>query len=398
LLLQREVVICCGTGGVGKTTISAAIALFAAQHGRRALVCTIDPAKRLANSLGISEIGNEETEVSRQRFADHGLTINGSLWAMMLDTKRTFDRLIERYSPSEKIRDEIFDNRFYQSLTNQLSGTQEYSAMEKLYELYTEGRYDLLVLDTPPSKYAVDFLKAPTRVTNFLEGNVIKWFVKPYFSAGRVGFNLFKKGTRVVLEWLEDLFGLQLLKDISVFFQIFSGLYDGFRERAEQVKALLRQREATAFFLVSGSSGIAVEGSRAFLQELRSFRMPVEAVIVNRVHRNYLQNDRAGRLLGEVACSPERMGDVKKKIERAVGRDKVAASMVGKLVENFINFQGLAEADESNVRLLRSDTDADMIFKEIPCFDTDVYELGGLSKINHYLFEGSLPGSQTTMR
>src|SRR5215211_1452880 len=185
LLDGKRIVICAGSGGVGKTTTSAALAMGMAAQGLRVAVVTIDPAKRLANALGLEQLGNEPHLVDPGRFRPHGVEMRGELWAMMLDAKRTFDEVIERLAPDDATRDEILANRIYKQLSSAVAGSQEYTAMSKLYELDQEGGYDLLVLDTPPSRNALDFLDAPSRLTRFFQGRAIKMFVRPGTIVGR---------------------------------------------------------------------------------------------------------------------------------------------------------------------------------------------------------------------
>ena len=235
LLDGQEVCICAGSGGVGKTTTSAAIAMGMAAQGKKVAVLTIDPAKRLANSLGLPELGNEERLVDPERFAEHGIEMKGELWAMMLDAKRTFDDLVERHAPDEQTRDRILQNRIYQEISNAMAGSQEYMAMEKLYELHQEARYDLLVLDTPPTRHALDFIDAPERMTRFIEGRSLQFFLKP----GRLGVKVLGRSGGMLFSVLKRITGIDLLQDLSEFFQSFGDMAEGFSERAQRVKELL---------------------------------------------------------------------------------------------------------------------------------------------------------------
>src|SRR5690349_21133178 len=216
-------VICAGSGGVGKTTTAAAVALGLAQQGKKVAVVTIDPAKRLATALGLDALGNEPHRVECEA--------DGELWAMMLDAKRTFDELIEHLAPDARTRDEVFENRIYQQLSTAVAGSQEFTAIAKLYELDAAGEWDVLILDTPPSRNALDFLDAPTRLTKFFQGRAIRMFLKP---AG-----LFGRGTGLVFSVLRRITGVDLLRDLSAFFHALSGMIDGFTERARRVGALL---------------------------------------------------------------------------------------------------------------------------------------------------------------
>src|SRR5215218_5587314 len=217
LLDGKRIVICAGSGGVGKTTTSAALAMGMAAQGLRVAVVTIDPARRLANALGLEQLGNEPHLVDPERFAPHGVGMEGELWAMMLDAKRTFDEVIERLAPDVATRDEIFDNRIYQQLSSAVAGSQEFTAIAKLFELDQEGDYDLLVLDTPPSRNALDFLDAPGRLKGFFQGRAIRMFLRP---AG-IGGKIIGRGTGMVFSVLKRVTGVDLLEDLSVFFRSF---------------------------------------------------------------------------------------------------------------------------------------------------------------------------------
>src|SRR3712207_1273533 len=199
----KRVVICAGSGGVGKTTTSAALALGLAARGLRVAVVTIDPAKRLADALGLEELGNEPRLVDPERFAGHGIEVRGELWAMMLDAKRTFDELIERLAPDDAARDEVLANRIYQELSSAVAGSQEFTAVAKLYDLTQSERFDVIVLDTPPSRNALDFLDAPDRLTNFFEGRALRAFLAPTGLAARVA----RRGTSDAFSWLKRLTG-----------------------------------------------------------------------------------------------------------------------------------------------------------------------------------------------
>ena len=211
--------ICAGSGGVGKTTTSAAIAMGLAARGSRVAVVTIDPARRLADALGLDELGNDPALVDPSRFAEGGVELTGELWAMTLDPKRTFDELIERLAPDDETRDEILDNRIYQQLSGAVAGSQEFTAVAKLYDLHNSGRFDVLVLDTPPSRNALDFLDAPDRLTGFFDGRALKLFLAPTGLAARA----MGRGTGVVFGVLSRLTGVDLLDDLSVFFRALGG-------------------------------------------------------------------------------------------------------------------------------------------------------------------------------
>jgi len=264
--LDGGIVICAGPGGVGKTTVSAAIALEGALRGRETVVVTIDPAKRLADALGLEELSNEPRRVPEARFREAGLP-PAPLDAMMLDTKTTFDDLVHRYAKTGERAELILGNRFYQAISGALSGTHEYMAMEKLYELHASGRYDLIVIDTPPTRNALDFIEAPKRMTSFLEGRLLKWFLLPAIGGGRGVFRAMNLAAVTFLRVVQKVIGADALKDTADFFANFEGMYEGFKERAQEVYELLR-RNVTRFVVVVSPTDHAVEAGRQ--QKVRS--------------------------------------------------------------------------------------------------------------------------------
>jgi len=238
-LLEPRVTVCVGCGGVGKTTVAAAFALEAARCGRNVLVLTIDPARRLADALGVEELGNVPQMLPREILAQLGVPKTGCLSAMMLDMKRTFDDLVERFAEDAATRDRILRNPIYQHVSDALAGSVEYSAMEKVYELSEGGGFDLVVVDTPPAQHALDFLDAPRRLLEFLDSRLVQMLIHPAFAAGRFGVRLFQRGTQRMLHLIERISGVGFLEDISEFLLAFEGMAEGFRERAARVRALL---------------------------------------------------------------------------------------------------------------------------------------------------------------
>lgn len=281
-LASSDVLITVGSGGVGKTTLAAAIALRAAMEGKGSLVCTIDPARRLANSLGLEALGNAETEIAEGTFAKAGLAPRAPMRAMMLDMKRTWDELIERRAPPDK-REKILNNRFYQSLSSALAGSQEYVAMEKLWELRTQRDYPLIVLDTPPTAHALDFLDAPNRILDFLDNDASKWLLTPALAAGKFGLRLFNLGGSYVAKTIARFTGTETLQQLADFMLNISGMNEGFRERAHQTRALL-EAETTSFLLVTGPMPERLDEAVYFHTLLQQNKMRVAAIAVNRVH------------------------------------------------------------------------------------------------------------------
>ena len=277
-----RIVVCCGSGGVGKTTTSAALALRAADRGRRTAVLTIDPARRLAQALGLTALGNEPHRVDGVPAPTNGSEAPGELHAMMLDMRRTFDEMVQSHATPERA-DAILANPFYQTISTSFSGTQEYMAMEKLGQLAASGAWDLIVVDTPPSRSALDFLDAPQRMSNFLDGRMIRLLSSPARAGGRglrkvlgAGFSLFAKAVSTIL-------GGQLLADASAFVQAFDTMFGGFRERATATYALLRS-PGTAFVVVAAPEPDALREAAYFVDRLRSEDMPLAGLVLNRTH------------------------------------------------------------------------------------------------------------------
>ena len=281
-LLQRHVIACVGAGGVGKTTLAAAIALCAARRGRRVLVLTIDPARRLADALGVGALGPEPREIARTLLDRLGVPPHGALSAMMLDMKRTFDELLTRFAPDPAARERILANRIYQHVSDALAGSTEYSAMEKVHEMSERPEFDLVVLDTPPSAHALDFLEAPERLIGLLDSRFVQLLLHPALSAGRLGLRLFQRGTHQAFALIERITGFGFLEDVSEFLLAFEGMSDGFRRRAEGVRRLLFGPE-TAFVLAASPSGESVAHAHDLLTRLEAHGANVVGVVVNRM-------------------------------------------------------------------------------------------------------------------
>ena len=316
VLAGKEICICAGSGGVGKTTSSASIALGMAVRGKKVAVLTIDPAKRLADSLGLPELGNEERRVDVEG--------SGELWAMTLDAKRTFDELIERHAPDERTRDAVLSNRVYQELSSAVAGSQEYMAMEKLYELHQDGRYDLLVLDTPPTRSALDFLEAPQKLAAFIDSRALRVFTAP----GRLGLRAVGRGSGLALAVMRRATGFDLLEDLAEFFESFGGMSRGFRERAERVGGLLADRRTT-FLLVTSPRLSSMDEAVHFHQRIRAAELPFGAFIVNRMHE----------------VPPDATTE---------GLDELVGGALARSIEaNLNDYRRLAERDRANVEVLR---------------------------------------------
>ena len=375
ILEGKRICICAGSGGVGKTTTSAAIAAGMAARGKKVAVLTIDPAKRLADSLGLPELGNTERRVDPALFERHGIDARGGeLWAMMLDAKATFDEVVAKHAPDAETRDRILSNRIYRELSNALAGSQEYMAMERLFELHQEDRYDLLVLDTPPSRNALDFLDAPRRLTQFIEGRSLQLFLRPT----GIGMRVFGRGTSMMFSVLRRVTGMDLIEDISEFFQAFSGMVGGFQERAKRVNELLGDKRSS-FLVVCAPQGEPISEAVYFHRKLVEAGLPFGGVIVNKVHAGY-----------DIEESPE---EVASELESLLGDGGLAR----RAADNLADFRRLSARDGRNIGRLSREMRARAVIC-VPYLDEDVHDLGGLMEVNRYLFpteEREAPAAQT---
>ncbi len=351
LVTSRSVLVCCGPGGVGKTTVAGVLALEGARQGRRAVVLTVDPAKRLADALGLSHLPNWPHRVKGPW--------PGELWALMLDTRGTFDALVTKYSRTQSQAQAILANRFYKNMAEGLSGIQEYMAIEKLFELHDEQRFDLIVVDTPPTRNALDFLDAPRRLTNFIDNRFYKFLMTP----ARSGLKAVNIATAVVLRTISKVVGSEVVSDAVTFFQAFEGMEEGFRERAVRMRKLLRD-SGTAFVLVASPRRDAVREVGFFAEKLREGGMPVKGLVVNRTHPRF----------GTGLAEADR--------ERA---RTLAGTPLGPLYENLADFSQMAGAEEAHIASLMKKVGAPSAAM-VPELSSDVHDLDGMAQIARYLF------------
>ena len=293
VVAQSHVIVCCGSGGVGKTTTAAVIALHAALQGRKTVVVTIDPARRLADALGLDSLTNEPAQIP-------GLPEgSGEMWAMMLDTKATFDGLVRRYAADSNQTEQILENSFYRNISTSLSGTQEYMASEKLYELAIESNYDLVVVDTPPTRNALDFLEAPRRLAKFLDHRIYKVLMLP--TRGIV--KAVNVAAQTLLRSISKVVGTEVIADAIAFFGAFEGMEQGFKERAAEVDSLLSQPD-TAFILIASPHADTMAEAQFFAARLRELKITVRALIVNRMQPRFGDNHSPEDLAERYAGTP----------------------------------------------------------------------------------------------
>lgn len=363
LLERKKVLICCGSGGVGKTTTSAALALYASSLGYKTIVLTIDPAKRLANSLGIQKIDFQEKEIPKAELKRAGIAAKAPLFAMMLDTKRTFDDLILKYAPSEEKAQSILQNKLYQHLSNMIAGSQEYMAMEKLYEVVQERDYDLVVLDTPPSRHALDFLDAPGKMSAMVGDSVMKWFLKPSLFVSKNSLQLLDRSVKRVFKTFDKVAGFEFLQDLSQMLVSVSGLLEGFQERAQKVELLLHDKD-TGFLLVAAPQPIPLREAEYFYRKIQDSSLPFAGFIFNRV-----------QLMPETG--------------KAIPAN-LKSKTRSEYQEMVYLFKSLAHRDEVEIEDFQRRMDFSrhgFVFKIMPQLERDVHDLGGLYELGQNLFE-----------
>ena len=374
--LERRVVVCVGCGGVGKTTVAAAIALEAARAGRRALVLTIDPARRLADALGVESLGNQPEPLPREALTALGVPAEGSLSALMLDMKRTFDDLVARFAESDAARDRVLANPIYRHVSDALAGSVEYSAMEKVYELSRSDAYDTLVVDTPPSQHALDFLDAPERLLEFLDSRLVQLWIHPAMAAGRLGFRWFGWGSRRALGLIERITGIGFLEDVSEFLMAFEHMSEGFRARAREVRALMRGPEA-AFVLVASPESGSVEQAQRFLERLEAGDVRVAGIVANRVR--VWPN---GSPAGVEATDPTDAARLAHALAEQEGESFPAARAARAAIDAAARYAALVRRDATALAALREHAEKrGSFFRVVPELFDDVHDLSSLERI-----------------
>lgn len=378
IIEKHNVVVCVGSGGVGKTTTSAVVALHAALAGRKTMVLTIDPARRLANSLGITGIDHKETRISLSEQLEIDIDPKGELWAMMLEMKHAFDQMVKRNTGDFQAVDRILSNKFYHYFSSSLAGSQEYSAVEQLHELHVQGRYDLLVLDTPPTQHALDFLNAPARVHEALESSALQWMFRPALASGKIGLGVVKFGARFIRRTLGKLTGGNLLEDMSVFLESLAPLMDGYRERAGRVQEILHN-PTTVFLVVTTLDPLTLSDATFLGGKLEEQSAHFGGYIVNRVHQPTV-------LEGEQWPQREELTELLLSLPgaRYMTRHNLrqtAASML----RNGGDFTRLADKDREMLAQLLSEQQVPVF--PIPFYSRDIHSLKGLNRVRRDLFD-----------
>jgi anion-transporting ArsA/GET3 family ATPase len=375
LLAAKEIAIVCGPGGVGKTSMAAAAAAGAAARlGGKVLVVTVDPARRLADALGVAGLGNLEREVPAKRLAAAGLQLRGGLWAAMLDTKQSWDDLVLRHAPDEETAYRILENRLYDNITARFVQSHDYIAMERLHEIHRSGVYDLIVVDTPPSRNAIDFIEAPRRMAEFFGSRLLRWLTMPYRLGGKRGARMVNLASRPFYQVADRILGSQFLEDIGEFFLNFQSMYDGFVERARAVERLLRDRRTT-FVVVSTLEPAPVREAEFFVSALDERRLHLGALVLNKTLPGYFLRGE-GETTARALCGAP---------EAAV--DGLDAPTVGRVLhtvgESFLNFSVVAKREAE----LRAELAAapDLVLS-VPYFEADVHDLAGLARMGDHLF------------
>jgi anion-transporting ArsA/GET3 family ATPase len=377
-----RIAVCCGSGGVGKTTTAAVIAIEGARRGRKSVVVTIDPAKRLANALGLDGLTNEPRVIDPSRWDPGGDRVGGGeLSAMMLDTKSTFDGLVTRYAESDAQAQRILANNFYRNISGALSGTQEYMAMEKLHELYEDGGFDLIVVDTPPSRHALDFLDAPARLLRLLNNPIFRVLMVP----ARTGLRIAGAAVQAFIRTVSRVIGAEVVDDIVAFFRSFEGMEEGFRTRAARVVEILGQSE-TRFVLVTSPRRDAIEEARFFAERIGDHQLSVDALIVNRVHPRFGDELAAGL---RARATTLRELDVSGRTERDA-RDRLAARY-----QNLAEFNEIAERERANIETVRVRTRSAAV-AYVPYLAHDVHDFEALAEVGEILFAADVRGGTVT--
>ena len=392
LLASREVVVFCGSGGVGKTSTAAATALAAAtQLGGRVLVVTVDPARRLADALGLDGIGNEERRVPDAVLRAGGCAPRGELWAAMLDTKASWDDLVRRHAPDEATAAQILDNRLYDNLTSRFVQSHDYIAMERLYDLHSTGAYDLIVVDTPPTRNALDFLDAPQRMADFFGGRLLRWLTAPYRLGGGRGARFVNFASKPFYQIADRLLGTQFLQDIAEFFLNFETMYSGFVGRARAVERLMQDRR-TSFVVVTTLEGAPLREAEFFCSELTARGLHLGGLVLNRVMPEAFTDPAVAAAARVLTDDPTRVATALAATGVAALADPVAVARVLRTVGT--SFQQLAVEATREAELRAELSRVPEAMATVPTFAEDVHDMRSLARIGECLLGAPLPSAR----
>jgi anion-transporting ArsA/GET3 family ATPase len=363
LLAAKEIIVTCGAGGVGKTTTSAALGAMAAVHlGGKVLVLTVDPARRLATAMGLESLGNVERRVPDEAFVAAGVEPRGELWAAMLDTKASWDDLVHAHAPDASARDAILANPLYQNITSKFVQSHDYIAMERLYELHASGAYDLIVVDTPPTRNALDFLDAPQRMADFFSSRFLRLLITPYRS------RLVNVASRPFYTMADRVLGSQFLQEIAEFFVLFQSMYGGFVERAHAVERVLHDRR-TSFVVVTTLESAPVSEAEFFVGALAEKKLQL---VLNKVLPQYLTDDGAAAVARRLEAETV---DIAAALPAALGDRDDVERVLRELGESFLNFQVVAKREAEQRAELAVTPE---VVVAVPYLDTDVHDVAGL--------------------
>lgn len=374
LLTTKEIVVVCGAGGVGKTTIAATAATMAAVHSKaRVLALTVDPARRLATALGLDRVGNSEVRVGNDAFKAAKVKARGELWVAMLDTKASWDALVNRHAPDKATAESILGNGLYRNITAKFVHSHDYIAMERLHDLHSSGRFDLIVVDTPPSRNAIDFLDAPARMADFFSSRLLRWLIAPYRS------RIVTAASKPFYSVADRVLGAQFLPDIADFFILFQTMYDGFVERAQAVTRTLEDRR-TSFLVVSSLDDEPLREAEYFVRELSARKYLLGGVVLNRVLPAYLV-DRGARRAAE--AMRDGADDIVAQLTIAVSDRAAMAAVIREVSESFLGYRSLAARERE-----RLDEYAGVFSNpiEVPAVEFDVTSLSDIVALGEHLW------------
>jgi len=375
LLAAKEIAIACGSGGVGKTSVAAAMGTMAAAHlGGRVLVLTVDPARRLASALGLEALGNVETQIPPAAFAETGLRPRGELWVAMLDTKQSWDDLVRRHAPDERTRDTILANPLYTNITAKFAQSHDYIAMERLFEIHASGRYDLLVVDTPPTRNALDFLDAPARMAEFFSSRLLRWLTVPYRS------RFVTMASRPFYTVADRILGTKFLEDIAEFFSLFQTMEHGFVSRANEVSRVLADRRTT-FAVITTLEASPLHEAEFFMEALRARKLQLGALVLNKVLPAYLLDASASAAAEALRLSASGLGAELAPLVAAP--DTRVAGVLSEVASSFANFQVVAKREAEQRAELSV---APEVLAAVPYLDEDIHDLHGLVRLGEQLW------------